>query len=210
MFQDASPDGPLIKVHTPTVPSGYWHTQGVRIRNSDYNMYSPTTFVVLGKVSFSDVGVRLFTGREKWVRPVLVLPRRRVQPVLVLTRWPYPLSFFWLDLVEGSFTLSAATAMEIKFFSFKNGLHWSLWSCSHGDLRQWQWQLQWHRHQMGSVPNCDGNGNDTKIKCRCRRSVNEPRGSGEGRGGEGEGVPWPGDLNPFPFLTPFPSPLDQV
>ena len=68
---------------------------------------------------------------------------------------------------KGSFTLSAATAMETKYF-----FHWSLWRCSHGNLRQWQQQQQ--HHQMGSMPNCDSNGNNSKIKCRCRCSVNEP------------------------------------
>ena len=39
------------------------------------------------------------------------------------------------------FTLTAATEMETQiFFSIKIGLHWTLWKCSHGDLRQGQCQ----------------------------------------------------------------------
>ena len=59
-------------------------------------------------------------------------------------------------------TVMTTKIESLSIFSSKNGLHWSLKKCSHGDLRQWQWQQRCH--QIGFKLNCDGNGNNTKIK----------------------------------------------
>ena len=57
---------------------------------------------------------------------------------------------------KGSFTPNCGKG---NYFCFKNGQHWFLWKCSHGDLQQRQRQRC--HHQLGSMPNCGGNGNDT-------------------------------------------------
>ena len=60
---------------------------------------------------------------------------------------------------------------NVIFFPSRMG-HWSLWSCSQGDLRQRQWQR--YPHQLGSMPNCRGNSNNTVFFAFAVVSVNEP------------------------------------